>query len=170
MIEQEFNHMLHYSIMIFHRHLKMSMGDGLVEKLCKTLNMHYLVLFPRHCSRELRVQCWIWYVICECRKDFSEYADVCFREFGDRVKYWGTVNEPNVFTQGGYDAGDTPPQRCSPPFAQTNCTGGNSSTEPYIAAHHILLAHASTVRLYRKSYQVFLNYWYQYQVLVLWGN
>ncbi|KAF3436443.1 hypothetical protein FNV43_RR23535 [Rhamnella rubrinervis] len=86
-------------------------------------------------------------------KDFTAYADVCFREFGDRVQYWSTVNEPNVFTQGGYDTGFVPPVRCSPPFGTYNCTRGNSTTEPYIAAHHILLAHASTVRLYRKKYQ-----------------
>ncbi|KAL5561465.1 hypothetical protein UlMin_031212 [Ulmus minor] len=86
-------------------------------------------------------------------EDFTRYADVCFREFGDRVRYWTTVNEPNVFSDGGYDSGITPPLRCSPPFGTRSCTKGNSSTEPYIAAHHILLAHASTVRLYRKNYQ-----------------
>ncbi|KAH7517069.1 hypothetical protein FEM48_Zijuj09G0023100 [Ziziphus jujuba var. spinosa] len=77
-------------------------------------------------------------------KDFIVYADVCFREFGDRVQYWSTVNEPNVLAQGGYDTGIVPPQRCSPPFGRLNCTRGNSTTEPYIAVHHILLAHAST--------------------------
>ncbi|KAF7819201.1 hydroxyisourate hydrolase-like isoform X6 [Senna tora] len=30
---------------------------------------------------------------------------------------------------------------------------GNSSTEPYIAAHNILLSHASAATLYRKKYQ-----------------
>ncbi|KAJ9696511.1 hypothetical protein PVL29_008634 [Vitis rotundifolia] len=84
-------------------------------------------------------------------KDFTVYADVCFREFGDRVLYWTTVNEGNTFVSGGYDVGITPPQRCSTPFG--NCTEGNSSSEPYIAAHHILLAHASVVKLYWKKYQ-----------------
>ena len=86
------------------------------------------------------------------RGDFTEYAEVCFREFGDRVSYWTTVNEPNVFVTGGYDLGFVPPQRCSPPFGY--CSRGNSSTEPYMAAHHILLAHASAARLYQKKYQV----------------
>lgn len=89
-----------------------------------------------------------------CRKDFTAYADVCFREFGDRVSYWSTVNEPNVFVLGGYDTGFTPPQRCSPPFGANYCSRGNSSTEPYIAIHHILLAHASAARLYKRKYQV----------------
>ncbi|XWS31720.1 hypothetical protein CRYUN_Cryun23aG0100200 [Craigia yunnanensis] len=85
-------------------------------------------------------------------KDFTAYADVCFREFGDRVSFWITVNEPNVFAIGGYDQGISPPKHCSLPFG-TNCTRGNSSTEPYIAVHNILLAHASVARLYRKKYQ-----------------
>ncbi|KAE9610946.1 putative beta-glucosidase [Lupinus albus] len=90
-------------------------------------------------------------------KDFTSYADVCFREFGDRVKYWTTVNEGNVFAVGGYDSGLIPPQRCSPSSAQSlisNCSRGNSSTEPYLVAHHMLLAHATTANLYRKKYQV----------------
>ncbi|XP_062145524.1 beta-glucosidase 11 isoform X1 [Alnus glutinosa] len=86
-------------------------------------------------------------------KDFTAYADVCFREFGDRVSYWTTVNEPNVSVLGGYDTGFAPPQRCSPPFGANYCSRGNSSTEPYIAIHHILLAHASAARLYKRKYQ-----------------
>ncbi|XP_024024270.1 beta-glucosidase 11 isoform X2 [Morus notabilis] len=84
-------------------------------------------------------------------KDFTRYADVCFREFGDRVKHWTTINEANMFVIAGYDWGQLPPQRCSQPFG--DCSKGNSSTEPYIAAHHILLAHASAYRLYEKNYK-----------------
>ncbi|KAK4273216.1 hypothetical protein QN277_021660 [Acacia crassicarpa] len=86
-------------------------------------------------------------------RDFTAYADVCFREFGDRVLYWTTVNEPNVFGQGGYDRGICPPARCSPPFGMNNCPKGNSTTEPYLAVHHMLLAHASAARLYRTKYK-----------------
>nr|XP_025659950.1 hydroxyisourate hydrolase isoform X2 [Arachis hypogaea] len=75
-------------------------------------------------------------------------------EFGDRVLYWNTVNEPNVFTIGGYDQGTTPPTRCSPPFCQKyNSSRGDSTTEPYLAVHHILLSHSSAVRLYRRKYK-----------------
>lgn len=94
--------------------------------------------------------------ICECRNDFTTYAEVCFQEFGDRVPYWTTVNEPDVFAVGGYDGGITPPRHCSPPFG-VNCTRGNSSSEPYIAVHNILLAHASAARLYKKKYQVIIS-------------
>ncbi|KAI4963977.1 hypothetical protein ZWY2020_008540 [Hordeum vulgare] len=72
--------------------------------------------------------------------------------FGHRLKHWVTVNEPNIETIGGFDSGVLPPQRCSHPFGM-NCVGGNSTTEPYMAAHHLLLAHASTVSLYRTKYQ-----------------
>ncbi|XP_075664234.1 beta-glucosidase 11-like isoform X2 [Castanea sativa] len=85
-------------------------------------------------------------------KDFTAYADVCFRKFGDRISYWTTMNEANVFVLAGYDTGSLPPQRCSPPYGG-NCSIGNSSTEPYMAAHHILLAHASAARLYKERYQ-----------------
>ncbi|XP_057458049.1 beta-glucosidase 11-like [Lotus japonicus] len=84
-------------------------------------------------------------------KDFTAYADVCFREFGDRVKYWTTINEGNALAIGGYSAGFVPPQHCSP-SSTYNCSRGNSSTEPYLVAHHVLLAHASAARLYRKKY------------------
>ncbi|KAL6846783.1 hypothetical protein ACP4OV_024231 [Aristida adscensionis] len=86
-------------------------------------------------------------------EDYTAYADVCFSNFGDRVKHWITVNEPNIETIGGFDVGKQPPRRCSYPFGE-NCTGGNSSTEPYITAHHLLLAHASAVSLYRDKYKV----------------
>lgn len=90
----------------------------------------------------------------QCRKDFTAYADVCFREFGDRVLYWSTVNEANMFSIGGYDTGMIAPFRCSLPFGTKKCSRGNSSTEPYMAAHNILLAHGSTAKLYRLKYQV----------------
>ncbi|KAJ4824302.1 hypothetical protein Tsubulata_029360 [Turnera subulata] len=88
----------------------------------------------------------------EDEKDFTAFANVCFKESGDKVSYWATVNEPNALGMGGYDLGSIPPSRCTPPFG-INCTKGNSSSEPYIAVHHILLAHASAARLYKKKYQ-----------------
>ncbi|KAG8067875.1 hypothetical protein GUJ93_ZPchr0005g15093 [Zizania palustris] len=86
-------------------------------------------------------------------EDFTAYADVCFREFGDRVTHWTTMDEPNVVAMSAYDSGLFPPSRCSAPFG-TNCTAGNSTVEPYVAAHNFILAHASVVSLYRNKYQV----------------
>ncbi|KAK4282041.1 hypothetical protein QN277_013465 [Acacia crassicarpa] len=85
-------------------------------------------------------------------RDFEAYANVCFKEFGDRVKHWTTTNEANIFVFCGYDFGILPPYRCSPSFV-ANCSKGNSSTEPYLAAHNMLLAHASAASLYRRKYQ-----------------
>ncbi|KAF4390884.1 hypothetical protein F8388_005697 [Cannabis sativa] len=84
-------------------------------------------------------------------KDYSDYANFCFKTFGDRVKYWVTINEPNSFTMNAYNFGTFAPGRCSKHAG--NCTAGNSATEPYIAAHHLLLAHANGVKIYREKYQ-----------------
>ncbi|AEE84549.1 beta glucosidase 2 [Arabidopsis thaliana] len=84
-------------------------------------------------------------------QDFTAYANVCFREFGHHVKFWTTINEANIFTIGGYNDGITPPGRCSSPGR--NCSSGNSSTEPYIVGHNLLLAHASASRLYKQKYK-----------------
>ncbi|MQM15928.1 hypothetical protein Taro_048884 [Colocasia esculenta] len=86
------------------------------------------------------------------RDDFTAYADVCFREFGDRVSHWTTLNEPNILAIGGYDVGFGPPFRCSIPYG-SNCEGGDSTLEPYIVAHHCLLAHAAAASLYKAKYQ-----------------
>ncbi|KAL0923983.1 hypothetical protein M5K25_004778 [Dendrobium thyrsiflorum] len=84
--------------------------------------------------------------------DFKELADVCFREFGDRVSYWTTMNEPNINAMSSFDYGYFPPNRCSLPFGD-NCTRGNSTVEPYSAAHNMILAHSAVVELYRQKYQ-----------------
>ncbi|KAH9328283.1 hypothetical protein KI387_000391, partial [Taxus chinensis] len=85
-------------------------------------------------------------------EDFSLFAEKCFQEFGDRVKYWTTINEPLVFCMYGYDKGLHAPGRCSSTVG--NCTAGNSATEPYIVAHNLLLAHSAVVKIYRTKYQV----------------
>ncbi|XP_059649068.1 beta-glucosidase 12-like [Cornus florida] len=83
--------------------------------------------------------------------DFRDYVDICFKEFGDRVKYWITMNEPISFSTNGYTIGTQAPGRCS--SYAGNCTAGNSATEPYIVAHNQLLAHAAAVKLYREKYK-----------------
>ncbi|KAL2931545.1 Beta-glucosidase 46 [Bienertia sinuspersici] len=85
------------------------------------------------------------------QKDFAYYADICFKYFGDRVKYWVTFNEPNVNIHFGYRTGVYPPNRCSGSFG--NCSKGDSEKEPFIAAHNVILAHAVAVKLYRTRYQ-----------------
>lgn len=87
------------------------------------------------------------------REDYADYAEFCFKTFGDRVKNWMTFNEPRVAAALGYDNGFFAPGRCSPTI-NANCTAGNSSTEPYYAAHNMILMHAAAVQRYRDKYQV----------------
>ncbi|KAG5015748.1 hypothetical protein JHK85_021884 [Glycine max] len=83
--------------------------------------------------------------------DFRGYANFCFKTFGDRVKYWVTLNEPLSFSLNGYNGGTFAPGRCSKYVA--NCSAGDSSTEPYIVGHYLLLAHESAATLYKTKYQ-----------------
>lgn len=69
------------------------------------------------------------------------------------MKHWITFNEPLAYAFGGYASGMFPPGRCSS-WQQLNCSAGDSGTEPYIATHHMLLAHAAAVELYKIKYQV----------------
>eukprot|EP00211_Chloroparvula_japonica_P001742 CAMPEP_0119133958 /NCGR_PEP_ID=MMETSP1310-20130426/14756_1 /TAXON_ID=464262 /ORGANISM="Genus nov. species nov., Strain RCC2339" /LENGTH=538 /DNA_ID=CAMNT_0007124693 /DNA_START=78 /DNA_END=1691 /DNA_ORIENTATION=+ len=73
---------------------------------------------------------------------FTEYARKCFEFYGDRVKQWITLNEPWCSAVLGYCTGDHAPGRTDAP-----------GEEPYVAGHHLLLAHAHAVDLYRKEFQ-----------------
>jgi len=73
-------------------------------------------------------------------KHFVHYAETCFKYFGDRVDNWITFNEPWVVAILGHGAGVFAPGRVS-------------KSEPYLVAHHLILAHAETVKMYRENYQ-----------------
>ncbi|KAF2303097.1 hypothetical protein GH714_013770 [Hevea brasiliensis] len=68
-------------------------------------------------------------------------------------KHWITLNEPLTVADDAYATGKKAPGRCSD-WLPYNCTGGDSSTEPYIVAHHQLLAHAAAVQVYKDKYQM----------------
>ncbi|KAJ6804262.1 beta-glucosidase 12-like [Iris pallida] len=85
-------------------------------------------------------------------EDYHDYVEVCFREFGNRVKHWITFNEPHTFIDYGYASGKYAPGRCSP-WEIGRCKVGDSGKEPYIVGHHTLLAHATAVDLYRNKFQ-----------------
>jgi beta-glucosidase len=71
---------------------------------------------------------------------YADYAELCFKNFGDRIKYWMTFNEPWVFSILGYGHGIFAP-------------GRKSDREPYIVGHNMLRAHGKAVDIYRKKYQ-----------------
>ncbi|CAI8616321.1 unnamed protein product [Vicia faba] len=84
--------------------------------------------------------------------DFRDYAEVCYKKFGDRVKHWITLNEPYSVSTNAYAYGKFAPGRCSD-WLKLNCTGGDSGTEPYLTAHYQLLAHSAAANLYKTKYK-----------------
>ncbi|XP_050208167.1 beta-glucosidase 42-like [Mercurialis annua] len=78
----------------------------------------------------------------EIVKYFAVYAETCFASFGDRVKNWITLNEPLQTSVKGYDTGSFAPGRHE-----------ESETEPYLVAHHQILAHSAAVSIYRSKYK-----------------
>ncbi|NXA13231.1 KLOTB protein, partial [Sapayoa aenigma] len=64
---------------------------------------------------------------------FQDYAALCFRELGDLVKLWITINEPN----------------------QLSNVYNRSSNDTYRAAHNLLIAHAMAWRIYDEQYRSF---------------
>ncbi|KAG2293152.1 hypothetical protein Bca52824_039821 [Brassica carinata] len=89
----------------------------------------------------------------EIVNDFRDYADICFKNFGDRVKHWMTLNEPLTVVQQGYALGIMAPGRCSK-FTNPNCTAGDGATEPYVVGHNLILAHGAAHEVYREKYKV----------------
>ncbi|KAJ0976988.1 hypothetical protein J5N97_012462 [Dioscorea zingiberensis] len=71
--------------------------------------------------------------------DFKDYCNICFHEFGDKVKHWITLNEPWHYSVNGHGLGTDAPGRCTPVYG---CSEGNSIYEPYIVTHNLILGHA----------------------------
>jgi len=59
----------------------------------------------------------------QCIEDFVRYCEVCFREYGDKVHYFLTINEQNMMTM-------------------FNMGGYRTDKERYQANHHMLVAQA----------------------------
>ncbi|KAJ6750510.1 hypothetical protein OIU85_001084 [Salix viminalis] len=85
--------------------------------------------------------------------DFRDFVDLCFKNFGDRVKKWITLNEPWMFSVQGYDLGTMAPGRISVVVNDPHRSLNTGATEVYTVTHHLLLAHAAAVKLYKKKYQ-----------------
>lgn len=86
----------------------------------------------------------------EIVQDYVRYAKVCFQAFGDRVKHWLTVNEPWCVSILGYGRGVFAPGRSSD---RGRSPEGDSSTEPWIVGHSVILSHAYAVKLYREEFK-----------------
>lgn len=73
----------------------------------------------------------------EIIEDFDHYCTTLFRRFGDRVKYWCTLNEMNHDFQRAYLLGLHPP-------------GVRDSKRFYEAVHIALVANARAIQSFRK--------------------
>ncbi|KVH98455.1 Glycoside hydrolase, catalytic domain-containing protein [Cynara cardunculus var. scolymus] len=96
----------------------------------------FVTIFHGDFPQELEDKYGSW-LNAEMTEEFAHLAEICFKSFGDRVKYWATINEPNMFTELSYERGVFPPSRCSEPFG--NCIHGNSDVEPLIVMHNFEL-------------------------------
>ena len=68
---------------------------------------------------------------------FEEYTKVCAQSFGDRVKHWMVLNEPMVFTGGGY-------------FLGVHAPGKKGMRNFLPAVHHAQLSQAIGGQVLRK--------------------
>ncbi|XP_008204318.1 myrosinase 1 [Nasonia vitripennis] len=75
---------------------------------------------------------------------FKGFARVAYSYFGDRVKYWITINDP--WTLCNMQFGDA----MRPVYSDSGV--GN-----YLCGHHVLIAHAKAYRLYREEFQWLQN-------------
>jgi beta-glucosidase/6-phospho-beta-glucosidase/beta-galactosidase len=72
---------------------------------------------------------------------FEDYARVLYTNFGDRVKWWNTINEPQILTWGYSIPAGTAPNILTPGYGQ------------YLALHTTLLSHARAYRLYEREFK-----------------
>jgi beta-glucosidase len=69
---------------------------------------------------------------------FEEYVKVCYKELGDVVDMWITINEPYCVAHLGYLIG-------------VHAPGHRDMQKAFSATHHINMAHGIAVREYRKT-------------------
>ncbi|KEY71876.1 hypothetical protein S7711_06017 [Stachybotrys chartarum IBT 7711] len=81
--------------------------------------------------------------------DFEHYARVMYKAL-PKVKNWITFNEPWCSSILGYSVGQFAPGRTS---NREKSDVGDSSTEPWIVGHNLLVAHGRAVKVYREEFK-----------------
>ena len=71
---------------------------------------------------------------------FENYARIVFKEFGDRVKLWITLNEPWVVSINGHSTGEMAPGMRGPGILE------------YKVAHNLIRSHAKAYRVYQNEF------------------
>ncbi|KLO12387.1 glycoside hydrolase family 1 protein [Schizopora paradoxa] len=122
----------------------------LIDELLLNGIVPYVTLYHWDLPQALHDRYGGWLNKDEIVKDFVNFSKLCFDSFGDRVKNWITLNEPWVVSTLGYGSGAFAPGRTSD---RSRSAEGNSSTEPWIVGHSLILAHAHAVKLYRETYK-----------------
>lgn len=82
--------------------------------------------------------------------DYENYARVVFKALGEKVKYWVTFNEPWCSSILGYSVGVFAPGHTS---KRSKSDIGDSSTEPWLVGHNLLIAHGAAVKIYREEFK-----------------
>jgi len=109
--------------------------NRLIDELLKNGITPYMTLF--HWDYPSALQAKGAWENPDSPKWFEEYVSLCARRFGDRVKDFITLNEPQCFIGLGYGSGGHAPGLMLPA----------SSTVPI--SHHVLKAHGLAVRALR---------------------
>ncbi|KAL0586865.1 hypothetical protein ABG067_003485 [Albugo candida] len=104
-----------------------------LRKLTPVLTLYHWDL-PLELQAKLEPTSWLNAKIVD---HYLDYADLMYREFGKKVIYWTTFNEPLTFVTQGYAYGTAPPGI------------SDSWSAMYTATHHVLLSHAHSVKLFR---------------------
>lgn len=110
--------------------------DNLINELKANNIEPVLTLYHWDLPQALQEEYGGW----ESRKiieDFTNYSVELFKRFGDRVKYWVSLNEQNIFTMFGYRMAAHPP-------------GVKDDKLFYQVNHHANLANASVIKAFRK--------------------
>ncbi|KAM0950268.1 putative glycosidase [Dioscorea sansibarensis] len=111
--------------------------NKLIDQLLMKGIQPFVTLNHYDVPKELEDQYGAW-LSAEIQEDFGYFAEVCFEAFGDRVKYWVTLNEPNEVATKGYETGEYPP---------------GLHSQPYDAAHNMIISHATALHIYKTKYQ-----------------
>ncbi|KAG7400458.1 hypothetical protein PHYBOEH_005486 [Phytophthora boehmeriae] len=108
--------------------------EMLKNKLVPVLTIYHWDL-PSALQDELTPKGWL---NDEIVAHYVEYATLVFQEFGQKLDYWTTFNEPYSFVTQGYGTGVH-----APGFS-------GSDVDTYIVAHNLLRAHAKAVGKFRE--------------------
>jgi beta-glucosidase len=120
--------------------------NDLIDRLLKHNIQPMATLFHWDLPQELETRYGGVLNTTEFTADFENYARLCFERFGDRVTQWVTFNEPFIVSIFGYLNGWNAPGHCE-------ATGHDTTTEPWLAGHNLIIAHAKAVVAYDEQFK-----------------